>query len=215
MRHRVTGGLVGLESKKGPDLTWANGLKEGSKQEAIAIGQGRAGGPGSRQEGGADRPSGWGGGGRHTGDCQDRHHLMETLARACPAPHPRGRRHRAASHHVPRCQTSLPSASSTWTGMCSPSTLKVPSTGSLCWRKPGLSPQSAALVSGEARSWGRGGSWPPPERGRPALRPGRAALCVFLPAGDRRKPAPGPPARPLPAHPRVSSPGGRLGSVSA
>lgn len=89
MRHRVTGGLGGLEGKKGPDLTWANGLKEGSKQEAIATVQGRAGWPGSRQEGEQTGPLG-GGGGRQTGDRLDHHHPMETLARACPAPHSRG-----------------------------------------------------------------------------------------------------------------------------
>lgn len=52
-----------------------------------------------------------------------------------------------------RCQTSLPLASSTWTGTCSARTLKVPSTASLCWRRRGSSPRSVALVSGEAGSW--------------------------------------------------------------
>lgn len=51
---------------------------------------------------------------------------------------------------LPRCQTSLPLASSTWTGTCSASTSKAPSTESRCWRRQGLSPRSAAQVRGEA-----------------------------------------------------------------
>lgn len=65
-----------------------------------------------------------------------------------------GGRHRAGPHPPPRCRTSLPSASSTWTGRCSASTSKAPSTGSLCWRRQESSPQSVARVSGEPGSWG-------------------------------------------------------------
>lgn len=55
----------------------------------------------------------------------------------------------------PRCRTSSLSASSTWTGTCSPSTSRGPSTGCLCWRRRGSSPLFAALVSG--RPGGNGG----------------------------------------------------------
>lgn len=56
--------------------------------------------------------------------------------------------------------------------MCSPSTLKVPSTGSPCWRKRGLSPQSAAQVSGGP---GAGGGLPP-EAGLRRARAGRPSV---------------------------------------
>lgn len=87
---------------------------------------------------------------------------------------------------------SLPSASSTWTGMCSPSILKVPSTGSPCWRKLGLSPQSVALVSGEARSWGRVGVGRPQSvAGRPSVLGGQHCASSSLQVTDISLP-PGP-----------------------
>ena len=185
-------------------------MKEGSKQEAIATVQGRAGGPGSTQEGEQTGPLG-GGGGRQTGDRLDHHHPMETLARACPAPHSRGR---PAQGSFPPCpQVSDEFAFGlfdldwdVFTQHIEGAINRVP-----VLEKTGI--KSTVCGPGEwgGPELGAGGSWPPPECGRPALRPGRAALCVFLPAGDRHKPAPGPQPDLCPPYP----PGGHLGSVPA
>lgn len=123
------------------------GGKQGDPRGAFARIKGRAGGLGSGRERGADRPPPQGKKGRP--------------AQPCPPPNLGGWPDRGGhSHgvavtgqvpaHLPRCQTSLPLASSTWTGTCSASTSKAPSTGSRCWRRQGLSPRSAAQVRGEA-----------------------------------------------------------------
>lgn len=82
MRHRVTGSLGGLESKKGPDLTWANGLKGGNEQEAIP-GQSR----GAWVQAGGEQTGPLGGGGVEGDkrDRLDRRHLMGPGSRRRPA----------------------------------------------------------------------------------------------------------------------------------